>query len=839
MKPVQGILDAFNRESSNNDNTFLIYDPGKDLSSVIKLSFKNVHLISQVIYKDIIKCSPQKGEIIGLYFNAHTSAILGIIPAIIAVLRSNCAFLVFDRQAQPWSWIEEVIFSLNIRNILTNDGKNLAKELETNFKSKYLKCLQVTQITTTQERLGVTLSRVEIFMCPKSSVPKIEYIEMVPDLLYVVQSSGTTKDSGKENNKLIFVPGTSIISNVYDFQKEFQLPKCSVLFTASPPTFDPFYLDLILAFYTHSTVLLVSQSSKSQSDKLFEIIKRQQVNFMQITPSLYKNLDRNLEMMLTSKENPLKSLIIGGEKFPLIPAKVLSQTRTSIYNIYGVSEMSCWQTCLKVNGGISDQDKIFDRNKKAIISETEIEICEFKEIMDDDTLVNRQDGARYGEIVISSKTRQCKQLVCREWLKNEDIYRVRTGDYGYEYNNCVFICNRIQNHKNSRKLVDSVGDEHHFKINGKRVHLSQIENALEKLIQQRCMCLLTYVKNEDFKRITAFVLDPEIKDDEKDVRVKLKQKEHDLLKMCLLNLPSHYVPQKFIFISKIPMTLNGKIDKKVLLHKLSLQAEKEPHVAKNELSKEEIMIVLGQIWYKYTPSMQNYSTNDGLLKRPSLLSQFVSDGGGDSILAILFQEEVENVFGQGIYRLPIEIILNQTYGDILEWIMSKIKEQVQLPTVAKFRHTTTTYHNVDDEGQRKKFKLTHYTDSSHKLDFKDGIYVATKGILLNSKPRDGSVANPCTEVKGDVAKLSLSQAWNVDLLKCVDASPVVVDRNLSYLPISEDHCSVSKYENVETNNTTVYIGSHSGLFVAVNVKNGTIKWKQRLGGKFKLRVYWI
>ena len=67
---------------------------------------------------------------------------------------------------------------------------------------------------------------------------------------------------------------------------------------------------------------------------------------MQITPMLYKSISKEMETMLTSENNALKILAIGGETFPCIPSSVLRNTKTRIYNLYGVSEMSCWQTCI-------------------------------------------------------------------------------------------------------------------------------------------------------------------------------------------------------------------------------------------------------------------------------------------------------------------------------------------------------------------------------------------------------------------------------------------------------------------------------------------------------------
>lgn len=52
--------------------------------------------------------------------------------------------------------------------------------------------------------------------------------------------------------------------------------------------------------------------------------------------------------------------------------------------------------------------------------------------------------------------------------------------------------------------------------------------------------------------------------------------------------------------------------------------------------------------------------------------------------------------------------------------------------------------------------------------------------------------------------------WSVPTGKCVDASPLVVKR---------------------CNKTAVYIGSHSGKFIAVDVASGAILWQKNLDGR--------
>ena len=56
-------------------------------------------------------------------------------------------------------------------------------------------------------------------------------------------------------------------------------------------------------------------------------------------------------------------------------------------------------------------------------------------------------------------------------------------------------------------------------------------------------------------------------------------------------------------------------------------------------------------------------------------------------------------------------------------------------------------------------------------------------------------------------KTSLRFRWKVDLLKCIDATPTVIESS----PLSAN----------------VYVGSHSGLFVCVDMASGDEIWREK------------
>ena len=77
-------------------------------------------------------------------------------------------------------------------------------------------------------------------------------------------------------------------------------------------------------------------------------------------------------------------------------------------------------------------------------------------------------------------------------------------------------------------------------------------------------------------------------------------------------------------------------------------------------------------------------------------------------------------------------------------------------------------------------------------------------------PLSLSLAAPCSTGE-PVGRLGLKEVWRCDLLKCIDASPLVVARSRG-----------------GRDTLDVYVGSHAGLFLSVSLKEGVEHWRRTL-----------
>lgn len=151
-----------------------------------------------------------------------------------------------------------------------------------------------------------------------------------------------------------------------------------MVFLASPLTFDPSVVDIFLALSSGAQLLIVPNVIKKMPNRLAELLfndhkttvlqasvepvvfVRQYSLFVQcsfsllsqVTPTLLLRFGhRILKQDVLSCGSSLRVLALGGEACPspaLLESWRHEDNKTKIYNIYGITEVSCWASCYRI-----------------------------------------------------------------------------------------------------------------------------------------------------------------------------------------------------------------------------------------------------------------------------------------------------------------------------------------------------------------------------------------------------------------------------------------------------------------------------------------------------------
>ncbi|GAA4279087.1 non-ribosomal peptide synthetase [Aquimarina mytili] len=282
----------------------------------------------------------------------------------------------------------------------------------------------------------------------------------------------------------------------------------------------------------------------------------QPITMMQSTPSFIKMTQEGGSSVKFL--GSLKTLLLGGEPVPkMLVEQLQEKTSASIFNMYGPTETTVWSSIhkfseedSKVTVGtpiINTQILILDKNKKMV------------------------PVGVPGTLFIGGKG------VSKGYWANEQLTNERFVQNPYKENDIIYDTGDIAKW-NVDGTIELIGREDaQVKIRGHRIELGEIESQLNKhnLIQQSVVVCNNV---EEEKYLAAFYVASEPLD-VNDIRTYLFD-----------YLPSYMQPSFFIQLNEMPLTPNGKIDKKALPNPLSIQ--EHDFVAPSN-SEEEALV---EIW---------------------------------------------------------------------------------------------------------------------------------------------------------------------------------------------------------------------------------------------------
>jgi amino acid adenylation domain-containing protein len=364
---------------------------------------------------------------------------------------------------------------------------------------------------------------------------KLDTVGKSTDLAYVIYTSGSTgrpKGVMIEHRSLAnFIKG---MTDIIDFQES------DCILSLTTISFDIFGLETILPLTKGSKVVMGSETEQLDTEAALGTIAEENVTILQVTPSRLSIFISNEKLAGGLKS--LKSLIVGGEAFP---EDLLNKTRAlrsgKIYNVYGPTETTIWSTVKDVSGEAS-------LNIGKPIANTQIYIL--------DQAGTLQPIGITGELCIGGDG------VARGYLNRPELTFEKFLFFSYR----SYISKKIYKTGDlARWLTDGNIEflgriDHQVKLRGFRIELEEIERQLmkHKNIKEALVLLQEDREkqqddqNSGKKYLTAYIAAEE------------EMNTSQLREYLSKELPDYMVPSFFVKVERIPLTPNGKIDRKAL-----------------------------------------------------------------------------------------------------------------------------------------------------------------------------------------------------------------------------------------------------------------------------------
>ncbi|KAF3691186.1 Acyl-CoA synthetase family member 4 [Channa argus] len=803
METLQELVSA--AASLYMNRTAVTYDSGSASGSPVSLPYGHlVELAGELSHVLRKNCSPNNG-VIGLCCCDDL-----FIPVwILGILQSPAAYVPLDPEAPGF---------LSARVMERCHLKYCA------VKTDHLQQFQKTLIKHVTVEICVVLPKFRLTLIQIKLLPVTEHgrgpeqtdlcdttaVKMgtEPGLAYVLHTSGSTGLP-----KIVRVPHKCILPNILHLRSLFQINADDVIFLASPLTFDPSVVDIFLALSSGAQLLIIPTVLKKIPNRLAELLFKH--HRTTVTPTLLGRFGhRILKQEVLSSGSSLRVLALGGEACPspaLLRSWRQTDNKTQIYNIYGITEVSCWACCYKIPESLL-------QSSNGSVSSVPLGTPLLGTVME----VKNEQGVVVtegeGQVFIGGEDRVC--LLDDEETVIPATMRA-TGDWANIKDSQLYYLGRRD------RLI---------KRHGKRVNLDSLQQVILSL-PQVVACAVGLYKGS---RLLAFVVASTSGDEkaasplpsvlqcvEQLPTASLEHREglhscavhqeetagadgdlkRQILNQLALLLPSYSLPDTVLPIPSLCLTPHGKVDMEALM---KIHERQRPCLDSSCDDISKLKKTLQSVWQEALGIPKDSTIEE---ESNFLLS------GGDSLKALHLCEDIVTTVGINSPEL-LEIILDGTFSDILHHVARLMPTPPRESSPPSLPKTKRQHTDVPSMVPLKKECKRHVTQTAERLHSGKELF---KVIRRASEVRTINIRNPeiSKSLKADVPRsLGVSLSWSSDTGRCVDASPVLLVREGTD---QSSHMII----------TTVFIGSHSHRMQALHMDTGSLLWERVLGGRIE------
>ena len=478
------------------------------------------------------------------------------------------------------------------------------------------KALLVNKETVIEPYHTVNLKCEDLYCKEQVVVPKDRKRN---SLLYIIYTSGT-----EGNPKGSMIADKSIIRLVKD-PEYVKLDSNTILLQASSVSFDASVFE-IWGTLLNGGRLVIEEKDKILNPELMKgIIERNKINTMWLTSSLFNYLFSMKEDLFDS----LVYLLVGGEKLSDKHIRRFKNRKNSVelINGYGPTENAVFTSTYRIP---DDFNKIYIGKP---ITNTQVYILQNENLCGIDMpgeLCTSGDGVSLGYL---NKDDLTQEKFIDNPFGNDKLYK--TGDLAKwnEDGNIAYL-GRI---------------DEQVKIRGFRIELTEIEKRALEVEHIKSCAVVADLNGDNEKTINLYYV--------ADIDLPSKSVRNYLKKV----LPAYMLPQYYIQIPNIPLTRNGKVDKKSLPKISSAGIEDEP------ISNEFEQFIR--------------ETFHCVLKMKVGLNDSFFDYGGHSLNAIYVINKLENKYG---VRISLKTFFdNPTVKELALFISKSKSKYIEIPKADK------------------------------------------------------------------------------------------------------------------------------------------------------------
>lgn len=379
---------------------------------------------------------------------------------------------------------------------------------------------------------------------------------VTPDnLAYIIYTSGST---GKP--KGVQIPHCNVLNLLNAMRQQPGLAAEDTLISVTTLSFDIAVAELFLALSVGAHLVIATREVASDGNRLMNLMSEVAATYLQATPATWR-------LLLTAgwQGNPDLKIISGGEALQRDLANQLLDKGASLWNFYGPTETTIWSSGYRIESIAAPITIGYPlANTQMYILDAQMQPVP----------VGIAGELHIGGAGIARGYLNRPELTAEKFIPNpfDSTTRLyKTGDLARFLPNGQIEClGRI---------------DFQVKVRGFRIEIGEVEATLAEHPSVR-ECAIAAWKNDDSdERLVAYIVG--VRGDEGttvgELRTFMKQK-----------VPEFMVPSNFVLMDALPLTANGKVDRKALPKPDVAKSLAENYVA----PRSDIERDMADIWAK-------------------------------------------------------------------------------------------------------------------------------------------------------------------------------------------------------------------------------------------------
>jgi amino acid adenylation domain-containing protein len=529
------------------------------------------------------------------------------VPACLGIMKSGAAYLPIDCN-MPFSRLEYILGKAEVKQVI------VTKELID-------KGYQIPQ--------GVAVFEFESAFA-QYPVTDLERIQQQSDLAYVIFTSGSTGFP-----KGVMIDHTGALNTCLDINERFAVNEKDTVLALSALYFDLSVYDIFGMLAAGGTIVYPDHTKLKDPQHWIDLIHKHHITVWNSVPELANMLIEYNTLITKEPLDQLKLVMMSGDWIPVVlPAKIKGAAqKAKVVSLGGATETSIWSIFYEIDKVNADWKSIpygkALKNQTMHVLNDKLEPCPVHTIGD---IYIGGIGVAKGYLKDEEKTKN--QFIISP-VTNQVIYK--TGDIG-----------RVMRNGN----IEFLGrEDFQVKVQGYRIELGEIEAVLVRSKDIKAAAVDVKTDKSGTQYLAGYI-----------VREKENLTEAEIKEYAALHLQSYMIPKVLVFLDELPVTINGKINRKELPEPRSKAKNKPSN--ESQISASQVL-KLKNIW-KEILDVEEIANDDDFFEL-----------GGNSILAIRLVAKIETEFKVkiGISQLLVNSKLEELLKHMLLNVSSLENQQ--------------------------------------------------------------------------------------------------------------------------------------------------------------------